>query len=52
METEVRTRYSVRVSRNEIRKERGRRYLLLALTSAALVLIVIFALLLVTEAGA
>jgi hypothetical protein len=52
VETEVRTRYSVRRSRDEIRRERVRRYLLLALICAASVLIVLFAVLVALEAGA
>ena len=52
MQTEARTRYSVRQSRNEIKKERRHRYLLWGLVCAAIVVIVIFAALIVAGAGA
>ncbi len=46
METEVRSRYSVEGSRDEIDKERRSRYLLWSLLAAACVVIVVFAALL------
>jgi hypothetical protein len=52
VETEARTRYSVRRSRSEIKKERRRRYVLWALVGTASVVIVVFAVLIVTRAGA
>ncbi len=47
-----RTEYSVERSRDEIRRERRSRYLLWALIAAACAVIVVFAILLLTEAGA
>jgi hypothetical protein len=52
VEREAGTRYSVRRSRDEIKKERVRRYFLLALICAASVLIVLFAALVALEAAA
>jgi cell division septal protein FtsQ len=52
VEAEARTRYSVRRSRNELKKERRRRYALWALVVAAFVVIVVFAALILTGAGA
>jgi hypothetical protein len=48
METEARTRYSVRRSRDEIKKERLSRYLLWGLGVAACAVIVVFAALLLS----
>lgn len=52
VETEARTRYSVRRSRSEIKKERRRRYALWALVGAAAVVIVVFAVLILAGSGA
>ena len=52
VEREARTRYSVRRSRSEIKKERRRRYALWALVGGALVVIAVFAALVLSGAGA
>jgi predicted nucleic acid-binding Zn ribbon protein len=52
MDTEARTRYSVVLSRNERRRERTLRYVLWGLVLSALVVIVVFAVLLLTGGGA
>jgi t-SNARE complex subunit (syntaxin) len=52
VKAEAHTRYSVRRSRSEIRKERRRRYTLWALVVAAFVVIVVFAALILVGAGA
>jgi hypothetical protein len=52
MDPETRTRYSVQRGRDEVSKERWLRRLLWGLIGAACALIVIFAVLLATRAGA
>ena len=52
MEPEAPSRYSVRRDRSEIKKERRRRYALWALVGGALVVIVVFAALVLSGAGA
>jgi hypothetical protein len=51
MQPESVSRYSVRRSRSEIRKERRHRYALWALVAAACVVIAVFAALLLAGAG-
>jgi hypothetical protein len=52
MDTEPRSRYSVRQSRSEIKKEQRRRYVLWGLVGVACAVIVVFAALLLAGAGA